>query len=142
MSEIYPKESYFTHHGWDYSPGPTGGPPNVPPMSTSMHHIPFQKKAHRLHSITAFLNENGWLGIDGFECIFQRDDDPEKRFIFRTGKQTTCPIYLELWKDEVISHVWIVRETKHWAFMQEEFYPESIGILVSLASSSYPHPSI
>jgi hypothetical protein len=138
ISEIYPKESYFTHYGWDFTPRRI----RQPPISSSMRHIPFQKKSHRLHSITAFLSENGWLGIDGFECIFQQDDDPENRFIFRTGKQTNCPVYLELWTDEVISHVWIVRETMDWALMQEQVYPEPIGVLVSPASSSYPHSSI
>jgi hypothetical protein len=57
-------------------------------------------------------------------------------------ENTNCPVYLELWKDEVISHVWVVRETKDWALMQEEIYPEPTGILVSPASSSYPHSSI
>ncbi|XHG05815.1 hypothetical protein AWENTII_009028 [Aspergillus wentii] len=118
---IYPKDSYFSHDEWDrgyrYST-----------VSGFMRYVPFLKKDHRLYSITTFTFTN--YRVEGFECVFQRIDDPSRFVIELIGKRNEFPCYLRLMEDEVISHVWIVRETEEWAGLQEEFYPTQLGLII------------
>lgn len=73
-----------------------------------------------------FLNH----GIRGFECVFKNNDTEIYDTQF-TGQRTPHLLHLQLDHGEVITHVWVARETKRWASLQEEFSPGSLGLYVS-----------
>jgi hypothetical protein len=101
-----------------------------------MNHVPFQKENYRLDSITAFSNRHGSPGTDGFECVFQHNDNPEKFVTHLTGQRSHMPIYLRLWNSEVISHGWIVRIPKQWTSFRDEYDGEPLGLIVGALSRS------
>jgi hypothetical protein len=119
MSEVYPEESYFNHESFNMY--------TYRHYNTKVRRVRFQRDGYRLDRITMFLH----CGIAGFECVFQNNDDPDVYDTQFTGERNSHTSHLQLGHDEVITHVWIARETEFWANIQESFAPGALGLYVS-----------
>jgi hypothetical protein len=120
LADAYPKDSYYKNGKLKW-----------------MSYVPLEKKNYRLQSVTTF---SLWSKFHGFESIFQSKDDPTKTVSILTGKRrppwrnrSCVPVHFRLWENEVISHVWILREPEGYLEIGEEEYNACpLGLIVSL----------